>query len=279
MSEARRAALSLLEQDLPGILAVVAVADGSAPREAGAAMLVTADASFGTIGGGALEYRVQEQAREMLASDAGSSAMALPLGPLLGQCCGGRVEVSLQRLDQAVRPALEAAIIAEEAGWPEIVIFGAGHVGRALALALHPLPCRTTIVDDRPEQLLALQGVRAGLVRAPLDAAAIDAVPEGGYALVMTHSHSLDLDLVEALLRRDDLAWTGLIGSATKRARFERQLRARGLERAALDRLVCPIGITGIAGKAPAVIAAATAAQLLMAFDARQAQSRLPALA
>lgn len=279
MTIAEQAALEWLAAGRPVILARVALAEGSAPREAGAAMAIAAETAVGTIGGGNLERRVLEAARLMLVDDVGTARLAFPLGPALGQCCGGRVELDLVRLQPEDAATLEAGMRAAAAAWPQVVIFGAGHVGRALASSLEPLPCRVAVVDERAEELARLQTRHAGRHLRPLDAHAIDVVPPGGYALVMTYSHPLDLDLVEAGLKRGDLAWLGLIGSATKRARFVRQLRARGLAPERIERLVCPIGIGGIEGKEPAVIAAATTAQLLLAFEAKAAQLRLRTMA
>jgi xanthine dehydrogenase accessory factor len=152
---------------------------------------------------------------------------------------------------------------------PEVHLFGAGHVGRALVTALAPLPCRVRWIDHRPELFRepAPAGVEAVLTDHPLDRVAEARVD--GYFLVMTPSHDVDCDICEAVLRRGDFAFLGLIGSATKRARFEKRWRAKGMAEARIRRLVCPIGLPGIGGKEPAVIAASTAAQLLQAFAAR----------
>ncbi|SNB56953.1 molybdenum cofactor sulfurylase [Arboricoccus pini] len=279
MTIAERAALRWLKAGRPVILARVALAQGSAPREAGAAMAIAMEAEAGTIGGGNLERRVLEAARLMLLEDIGTSRLAFALGPSLGQCCGGRVEIDLVRLQPEDAATLEAGVDTAEAAWPRVVVFGAGHVARALALSLEPLPCRVIVVDEREDELARLRERHVERRLCPLAADAIDVVPPGGYALIMTYSHPLDLDLVEAGLKRGDLAWLGLIGSATKRARFSRQLKARGLALRQIERLVCPIGINGINGKEPAVIAASTAAQLLLAFEAKAAQLRLQAMA
>jgi xanthine dehydrogenase accessory protein XdhC len=260
---------------IPAILVTVMEAWGSTPREAGARMLVTLDGIEGTIGGGNLEWRAIQAAREMLAEgEAGPRRTALPLGPALAQCCGGRVVLELAAADPAMRDRLAREAAAERAALPLVALFGAGHVGTALARALAPLPCRVSMLDPRSELLPAAAPLLDPRL-APDPAALVPDLPPGTFVLVVTHSHALDLEVVAAALPRADLPWVGLIGSTTKRRRFESQLRARGLPRAAIDRLVCPIGLAGITGKAPAVIAASVAAQLLIAFEARAASARL----
>jgi xanthine dehydrogenase accessory factor len=148
------------------------------------------------------------------------------------------------------------------------MLFGAGHVGSALANILAALPCELTWLDSREGQF---PQILPGNIRAETDDAletrASRAFP-GTYHLVMTHDHALDQAVSEAILRRGDFAWFGLIGSATKRSLFERRLAARGIAQQALDRMTCPIGIAGIGGKEPGVIAVAVAAQLLVAREA-----------
>lgn len=251
----------------PTVIVTLAEARGSTPREAGAWMLVTAEDTAGTIGGGQLEWKAIQAARRLLDEGGYALTLDLPLGPLLQQCCGGHVTVALER----VRDAGLLAAMAERArsALPVVALFGAGHVGRAVVRALAALPCRVRWADSRgafPDPL------PDGVAVAPPEMAE---VPAGAFVLVMTHSHPQDLELVEAALRRDDVAWIGLIGSSTKRRRFEGQLRARGVAPAAIGRLVCPIGIRGIEGKQPAVIAASVAAQLLIAFEAAAARASL----
>lgn len=255
----------------PTILVTVTDVWGSAPREAGAWMLVTADGIEGTIGGGNLEWRAILAAREMLALGEAARDMALPLGPALTQCCGGQVALRLERVNSALAVEIERRGAIERAAWPLVALFGAGHVGTAIARALGPLPCRVRVIDSRTGLLPKATATLEPLLT-PAPETAAPALPAGSFVLVTTHSHPLDLEIVAACLARADLAWVGLIGSLTKRRRFESQLRARGLAAAAIDRLVCPIGIAGIEGKAPAVIAASVAAQLLIAFEAEAAR-------
>jgi len=171
-----------------------------------------------------------------------------PLGASLGQCCGGRATLLLE-------PVLPA-------DW-QVAVFGAGHVGKALVRLLADLPCAVTWVDPRPEAFPAepLPGVRREVSDDP--AGEVAGLAAGTDLLVMTHSHALDLEVVEAALRRGDLGFLGLIGSATKRRTFLSRLARRGLGEAAMARLTCPIGLPGVGGKLPAEIAISTAAQLL----------------
>jgi xanthine dehydrogenase accessory factor len=149
-----------------------------------------------------------------------------------------------------------------------LVLFGAGHVGAAIVRALADLPCRVTWVDERDDMFppQVPDNVTVEATDAPEALAA--AAPAGASFLVMTHSHAIDQRLAEAILARRDAGWFGLIGSSTKRKQFEHRLHARGLDPARIDAMVCPIGLPGITGKAPALIAASVAAQLLIAWEA-----------
>lgn len=246
-------------------------ARGSTPREAGAAMLVTAAASHGTIGGGRLEAEAIGRARSLLALPADAAAPVLldiSLGPEIGQCCGGRVRLRIMRADTALQQEIAASEQVAAAQRPLVLVFGAGHVGRALCDALALLPLRVWWIDGRPG---AFDGIASAPAVSRLTEADGDgerwiaAAPPGSAVVVMTHSHALDALITEAALRRSDLAYVGLIGSRTKRRRFLAGFRDAGLPEQALGRLVCPIG-AGLDDKRPEVIAALVAAELLRAF-------------
>ncbi len=274
----------LVARGEPAILVTIAEAQGSTPREAGAAMLVTTAGSHGTIGGGQLEYHAIDTARIMLARGEDARELDLPLGPLLGQCCGGRVRVALERAGPEQAVLLRAAEEAELRRSPPLLILGCGHTGQALARAVAPLPFRTTLVDDRLE---AGQDVPdgVGLLRIGDPAEAVAAAPAGAAFVILTHSHALDYRLADAALRRRDAAYVGMIGSATKRARFGRFFLAGGGTPEGLDRLTCPIGGAEVPDKRPEVIAALVAAELIRVFagrpwrEAEGAESRSPAQA
>ena len=220
---------------------------GSAPREAGTRMWVSAAEVRGTIGGGNLEYTALKIAREMLLSSEKQKDRKFALGDSLGQCCGGSVTLRF-RLEETVD---------EEPPLFQVVLFGAGHVGKEVARILERLPCRLTWVDPRPEVFPASANAKVVIEEEP--AWMVDETPAGAYYLVMTHSHALDLEIVERVLRRNDFAFLGLIGSQTKAAKFHSRLRAKGIDS---SRLVCPIGLLK-AGKHPAEVAVSAVAQLL----------------
>ncbi len=327
-------ALTTLQE--PAILVTVAQVEGSAPRASGASMVVTTARQFDTLGGGHLELRAVETAREMLSAPpeilvAQRRLVRFPLGPTLGQCCGGIVHLAFERIDagnhqivaalasrsrersdswrlttlDAVTPslllardgrslhglALPASITfhadqachlqRDTAGqrWliapcladrPQLLLFGAGHVGTALVQALSTLPCHVTWIDTRAEIFPYVLPDNITSVVTDLPETMVDAAPAGASFLVMTHSHALDQRLAESILRRADAGWFGLIGSKTKRMLFEHRLQTRGISTVRLMEMTCPIGLAEIRGKEPAVIAASVAAQLLAVWE-RQA--------
>jgi len=243
------------------VLVTVTGAQGSTPREAGAAMLVTADGIAGTIGGGELEWRMIAKARDMIASGEKSAAIDLPLGPELGQCCGGRVALALQAADREMLTSLEAAEAAEAKNWPAVLIFGAGHVGRALAAALSPLPLAVSVIDTRPDAVADLPS-NVCKINSALPETQVRSAPAGSAFVIVTYSHGLDFTITEAALARDDAAYVGMIGSRSKRMQFERWFAGQGGDADRLDRLVMPIG-GKVKDKRPAVIAATVAAELV----------------
>ncbi|MFG6082095.1 xanthine dehydrogenase accessory protein XdhC [Paracoccus litorisediminis] len=220
---------------------------GSSPREAGATMIVTTDKTSGTIGGGQLEYMAIDRARQMLARGEDAATMDIPLGPEIGQCCGGRVELSLIRISEMPAPP----------EYPQVLIFGAGHVGRALARALALLPLRPILIDQRAEELSLARGET---VLTPLPEAEIRSAPSGTSYVIVTHDHALDFLLTSEALRRMDAPYIGMIGSQTKLAQFRRFAGAQGL---GTKRLTCPIGAGQSRDKRPEVIAALTAAEII----------------
>ncbi len=252
----------LLARKEPAALVTLIEAKGSTPREAGACMLVTARSLHGTIGGGRMEWDALQAARSMLAAGGAAEVMELPLGPELGQCCGGFVRVQIAPADAERLAELIAQEAAERAKLPLVMLFGAGHVGRALAPALAPLPFRVRWLDSRPGQFeeVAAEGVEIVLTEQPLGA--IAAAPPGAFYVVMSHSHALDFEICAAVLQRGDFAYLGLIGSRSKRMSFLKGFRELGVPEAAIARLVCPIGGT-LKDKRPPVIAALVAAELI----------------
>ncbi|KAA0575422.1 xanthine dehydrogenase accessory protein XdhC [Azospirillum sp. B21] len=255
-----------LYHNRPAILVTVAEARGSTPREEGAGMLVGREACAGTVGGGRLEWTAIATARRMLEDGTAAETLDLALGPATGQCCGGHVVLRLERAESGTVAALQERERRALDARPTLLLFGAGHVGRAMATAFAPLPLCLRWIDGRaqefPETIPA--GVERILTESPLDP--LGAAPAGAGYLVLTHSHALDFEIAEAALRRGDAAYVGMIGSATKRAKFERWFRARGRDVQALEGLTCPIGAALTGDKRPEVIAALVAAELLVAF-------------
>ncbi len=240
---------------------------GSSPREQGVAMYVSADACFGTIGGGQLEYMAIDEARAMLRRGHDSAHMSVPLGPEIGQCCGGHVEVALNRMTGAdIETAFEreATAIAE---YPSVYVFGAGHVGRALAAAFALLPVRAVLLDSRREELsLCTAPVEMRLT--PLPEADIRTAPPGSAFVILTHDHALDFLLAAEALDRPDAAYVGMIGSKTKRASFRSWFGRNGEPSVDMNALVCPMGAQGGKDKRPEVIAAFVAAEVMAALTA-----------
>ena len=256
----KQALVKLTNRHRAVILAEVSATRGSTPREQGAFMVIAPDGSFiGTIGGGTLEWQAQAQAQAMLARDEASRLIRQSLGPDLGQCCGGAVELRLTRFDHEQAQAL--ADDKDESR--EILIFGAGHVGRALIMALAPLPFHLRWIDSRAEQFPHLLPAHVKAITTN-PVAQMAETPPGAFALILTHSHALDLELTAQALKNQALAFIGLIGSATKKARFFSKLTKMGFSEADLARITSPIGISGLSSKLPAAIAASVAVDLLM---------------
>ena len=251
----------------PAVLVTVQRVQGSAPRDEGAWMAVFADRVINTLGGGHLEHSAIEQARQWLRDRtdvAVSFARTVALGPTLGQCCGGVVELRFERLQGPLDGEMLHRL--KPRGTP-VAIFGGGHVGTALVRVLSTLPFELRWVDSRDEIFPAQVPPHVHCEHSdPVQAAVADLVP-GSRVLIMSFSHAEDLDIVQACLKRlrerDDLPFVGLIGSQTKWATFRHRLADRGYTEAEIGRITCPIGVPGITGKEPEVIAVAVAAQLL----------------
>jgi xanthine dehydrogenase accessory factor len=303
------------------VLVTLAESAGSSPRETGARMVVRPDGRFsGTIGGGALEWLALAEAQQMMAGAGASAAfrrLNKALGPELGQCCGGRVVVTLERFEGRDLDRVIPFAIAERAGrfltlsepgqpmrralatgepdgpdyavLPDrriaerfgsdatpLYLFGAGHVGQSLVLALAPLRFAVMWIDPRPRSFPSHVPGNVTCRTGAEPVRLLDKAPDGAFIAIMTHSHALDLDVAAAALLARRFPYVGLIGSATKRARFATTMRQIGLGDDDVARLICPIGLTEIRDKAPAAIAAAIAAQVLIRRDAIAAAKSRP---
>ena len=266
MSRLRALAGSWLVSQRRAVVVEVSESRGSAPREAGARMLVTLRDTAGTVGGGHLELKAIAHARTLLSErEITAHSEHFPLGPALGQCCGGAVTLTYTPLDA---DAL--------ARWPvepprfHLQLYGAGHVGRAIARALAPLNVVVDWIDEREEEFPTEFFEHGGPWPDHIRKLCVDAVegevrtaPAGAFYLVLTHQHDLDLRIGEAILTRGDFSFFGLIGSKTKRQRFIHRFEQRGIAADRIARMTCPIGVPGVVGKEPEVIAASVVAQLL----------------
>ena len=260
----------------PAVLVRVHSTEGSAPRDAGAWMAVFTDSLLGTIGGGHLEHQAIARAHELLAGqgDEAPEIMRMALGPSLGQCCGGVVHLSLQRVNAQYTATLRQQLDVQRM---PVALFGGGHVGHALAELLARLPVALHWIDSRegifPDALPAHVVCEHS---EPVQGAVASLVP-GSRVLIMSFSHAEDLDVLALCLtrqrQRGDLPYIGLIGSQTKWASFRHRLEVRGFTTEELAHVTCPIGVPGIEGKEPEVIAVAVAAQLLQARQTKQSSA------
>jgi len=276
----RSALLCLLEQG-PAVLVTVSATRGSTPREPGAWLALGAERLLGSVGGGHLELQAIAVARELLqrgsTSPLNGQIRRYALGPSLGQCCGGSAELQFHYLADA---AAASRLPGLEPARTPVAIFGAGHVGQALVQALLPLPFSLRWIDSRDGLFPAgLPETVQAESSDPVQLAVPELAPDS-LVLIMSFSHVEDFELVTACLQRQrqraDLPFIGLIGSQTKWASFRQRLQARGFTPQELASVICPIGLPGIAGKQPAVIAASVAAQLLQfRHDAPPARSEL----
>jgi xanthine dehydrogenase accessory factor len=215
------------------------------------------------------------RARQALRDGLAPGVMDVPLGPEIGQCCGGKVTVALRVMTPQMAAALVARAEAREALWPHVYLFGAGHVGRALARALVALPLRVHVIDTRSEELHALpEGVEARAV--PMPEAVVRNAPAGSSFVILTHDHALDFLIAAEALKRGDAPYAGMVGSKTKRAKFSSWYRAEGGDAEALRRLVLPIGALGLVDKRPEVIAALAAAEIMVQIGQREASMAQP---
>ncbi len=244
----------LQQQGEACVLVTIIEERGSTPRNAGSKMVVTAERIFETIGGGHLEYKAMQMAREMLATRSQDTRLErFSLGASLGQCCGG-----------------VTVLLFEPMGQPQaqIAVFGAGHVGRALVPLLASLPCKVRWIDSRENEFP--EHIPAGAQKVVNDEVVdeVENMPPGSYYIVMTHNHQLDLELTAAILKRGDFAYYGLIGSKTKRVKFEHRLRERGFEEALMARMRCPMGLAEVKGKLPVEIAVSIAGEVIATYNA-----------
>lgn len=244
----------LQQQGQPCVLVTIIDERGSTPRNSGSKMVVTSDKIYQTIGGGHLEYKAMQMAREMLESRTQDTRLErFNLGASLGQCCGGTTVVLFEPMGQP---------------HAQIAVFGAGHVGRALVPLLASLPCKVRWIDSRENEFP--HQIPPGAEKIVNDEVVdeVENMPAGSYFIVMTHNHQLDLELSAAILKRNDFAYYGLIGSKTKRVKFEHRLRDRGFAPDVVQRMRCPMGLAEVKGKLPIEIAVSIAGEIIATYNA-----------
>ena len=245
---------------------------GSTPRDQDAWMLVNQSSIFRTIGGGQLESIAIEKARTLLLNNTKETLeLNIPLGPEIGQCCGGHVTISITQLSQNDLDHYRQSLQNELEAQPHIYIFGAGHVGKALAEAFTLLPYKTILIDSREDGVAnAPNGVEAQLTSLP-EAIIRTAKPDSAY-VILTHDHALDFMIADAALARGDAAYIGMIGSKTKRASFNSWYKQENGHSVDIDKLTCPIGGNSTNGKSvgdkrPEIIAALAVSEIIIQID------------
>ncbi|QFU25295.1 xanthine dehydrogenase accessory protein XdhC [Shewanella eurypsychrophilus] len=253
-----KAAFELSQQGRAYVLVTLVGVSGSTPRNSGTKMVISKDDIFDTIGGGHLEHKSIKHAHKMLA--AGKSCQHLEhfqLGTNLGQCCGGNASVMFECFASV---------------GVNIMVFGAGHVGKALVAILAGLPCQVTWVDSRAEQFPAdvenYHNVTKVISEEPEFEVA--SMPENSYFVVMTHNHQMDFEISQAILKRGDFHYLGLIASGTKWRRFQQRYKHREIDPNQVARMSCPIGLEQVGGKLPMEVAVSVSGEIINLYQAEQ---------
>ncbi|BCL73024.1 xanthine dehydrogenase accessory protein XdhC [Vibrio nigripulchritudo] len=233
---------------------------GSVPRGVGTKMLITEDRLIATIGGGHLEHLATQMARQMLEDKATDvNVETFNLGARLGQCCGGMATLCFEPIGTRKR---------------HLYLFGAGHVAKALVNVVATLDFEITWIDQREHEFPSDTPANVEVLVSDDPVGEVNFVHENSYFLVMTHNHQLDFDLTRAILDREDSCYFGVIGSATKRKKFDMRLKQRGYKDSQLETMTSPIGLSDVPGKLPAEIAVSVAAELIAHYQAEEARIR-----
>lgn len=239
------------------VIATIINTQGSTPRDGGSKMVITADVTYDTIGGGQLEFLLVQQARELLAQNKNCQLLkAIPLAAEAAQCCGGNVTVMLESFAACT--------------W-QIALFGAGHVCQSLVTILAGLPCQVRVIDNRPELMTTLLPANCRYELCADPTAAIAQLPDNSWVIIFTHDHALDFALCKTLLSDQRWAYAGMIGSQTKALRFRKRLGDAGFAEAAIEKIHSPIGLPEVKGKLPMEVAVSIAAQLQALYYHNQA--------
>lgn len=271
MNKQAQTVASFLEENPKAIHVCLTKVLGSSPREAGTEMLVAPNRLWGTIGGGRLEYLAIERARQMLSAFEMNAKMDVPLGPEIGQCCGGRVEINLRRIGAAIKRDILSRAQTMSDQLPHVYVIGSGHVGRALANQLQHMPVKTVVVDMRAEELDQCDAdVEKRQIAIP--EFTVMSAPSNSAFIVATHDHALDFLVTASALEKGNACYVGMIGSATKRVKFEKWVKEH-LEALPVENLVCPMGSTKSLDKRPSVIASFIVAEVLAELFCEDAKS------
>jgi len=250
----------LKQQGKACVMVTVLNHHGSTPRDKGTKMLVTDEQIFATIGGGHLEHLATKMAREMLTNGANELVVErFDLGARLGQCCGGSATIMFEPVGQDLN---------------HLVLFGAGHVAKALVHVVATLPFKVTWVDPRDDEFPSYLPENVTKLVSDDPVSEIADMPADSYYLVMTHNHQLDFDLTKTILKRDDAKYFGMIGSLTKKKRFQHRLRARDFADEQINNMICPIGLSAVAGKHPAEIAISVAGELIALYQGKKVENK-----
>jgi xanthine dehydrogenase accessory factor len=260
------AAYQLSKQGQAYVLVTLVGVSGSTPRNSGTKMVISQNEIYDTIGGGHLEHKTIKHAQKMLATAnlQGNNSQHLEhfqLGTNLGQCCGGNASVLFE--------CFAAVGI-------NIMLFGAGHVGKALIPVLAQLPCQVTWVDSRDEQFPTNVNVYHNVHKLVSETPEIEvaSMPKNSYYIVMTHNHQMDFEISQAILKRGDFSYLGLIASETKWRRFQQRYKHRDIDQAQVARMNCPIGLSQVGGKLPIEVAVSVSAQIINAYQTEQSAAK-----
>jgi xanthine dehydrogenase accessory factor len=252
------AAYQLSKQGMSYVLVTLVGVSGSTPRNSGTKMVISQDDIYDTIGGGHLEHKAVKYAKKMLVEGKdGQHLEHFQLGSNLGQCCGGNTSVLFECF---------AAV------GVNIMLFGAGHVGKALLPILAQLPCQITWVDNRDEQFPANLDDYHNVQKIVSEAPELEVtnMPENSYFVVMTHNHQMDFDISQAILKRADFCYLGLIASNTKWRRFQQRFKHRDIDQNQVERMNCPIGLSQVGGKHPMEVAVSVAGEVINCYQSEQ---------
>ena len=234
---------------------------GSSPRNSDTEMFISETDTLGTICGGQLEYLVINHSKKMIAENIKKDILKISLGPEIGQCCGGKVEVSLLEMYEKDKCLALNRFNKKDKNLPHVYVMGAGHVGRALALQLQHLPVRCVLIDSRVDELAKCSAdVETRLSAIPEED--IKSAPRGSAYVILTHDHALDFILCGAALDRHDAKYVGMIGSKTKRVKFKKWYQVNYDNNLIRD-FTCPIGNVKNQDKRPSIIASFVAAEVI----------------